>query len=586
MPCFSFPRKRFRPGSDSIPGRSAPRWSGPWSAVLALLIGSGSLVGVTGAPLTARSGRVLAAAPARSLNRALAGEVYPGLPRLGGPWYTDLQRHWAETPIRVLWEEGVAPPPFSPGGNPLNQAWSRPGPYVPEAGIARQLFLAVLTRLYPGEPFPLPPLASPLPGEPAPDLTRPDTRSGRRPAPGYFTRLDAVETLIIALGLSDFARGLSPEAAATYLGVFADGRDVPPADRPALATAIFLGIINGYPDATLRPSRRLTRAEGAAILYRSCLFLAIARPNPFSPDGDGSEDETVISLGSLINRNSIGWDFFILDARSQVLRCLKPANAVAFPPPSLTWDGRTDAGLRLAPGLYYYRGFVRDRRGLTHWSVRRPIVIEEKALQVFARPAVVLPGQTVTIRAATSGGPSRVTAKLSSFTADGTLTLRPASDPSGVGDPISARTWSAVFRVPAGAEPGPCLVTAVAAYPATTRIGTAQFEVGRLALSGDLLPNPVMAGSALQIRAWPNLAVQSVTAAVTWSDRPLEKALAPCGRELEKPCWRGEVIVPPHTRPGRYMITLTARLAALTATATLELIVGLDRSSMAFILSD
>lgn len=520
---------------------------------------------------------------ATDAGRTLAAESDPAPSRNGGPWYTDLRGHWAETYVRVLWQEGVTTPPLGVGGDPTDEVWTRPGRYGPDSGALPCVFGVMLARLFPGGPFPPPPVALAL--VQGCRTQSPEQAGVWRSVQPSFSRLDAVKTLLFALGLGGFAENLSPQTAATYLGRFEDWRAVPPDARQAMAVAILLRIINGYPDGTLRPLRPLSRAEGATILYRSCLLLAEARPNPFSPDGDGAEDQTVISLGSLLNRNSQAWDFSILDARGRVLRHLRTPNPGPSPPSALVWDGKTDAGLVLTPGLYYYQGFLKDRNGLVHWSALKPISLEEKALRGFARPSLVLPGETVVLWAVAAGGPSSVTATLSSFPSAGTLSLSPVRNGTGGGDG-PPRTWETTFRIPDNAGAGPCLATFTARYPSSTRTATAAFEVDRLAVRGELRPNPVLAGGVLEILAWPNLEPDRVQASVDLPHRPLAVSLSPTGATPSHTTWRAETVIAPDTPPGAYEVTLTAWRGQQEATWVMSLEVIRGQADLTFILSD
>ncbi|MEW6033217.1 MAG: hypothetical protein AB1645_10205, partial [Bacillota bacterium] len=64
------------------------------------------------------------------------------------------------------------------------------------------------------------------------------------------------------------------------------------------------------------------------------------------------------------------------------------------PPQALTWDGTDERGIVLTPGIYYYRGWLRDRNGLVHLSTLKPVEIEEKWLRGSVHPVLVLPGET------------------------------------------------------------------------------------------------------------------------------------------------------------------------------------------------
>ncbi len=495
-----------------------------------------------------------------------AGEAAPGDCRAGGPWYTDLSGHWAWTYIRVLWWEGVTTAPLLHGLDPSAATWPSPGPYRPDTSVIRPTFGTMLVRVFPGGSFP--------PPEGALRLAAERSSSG-------LTRQEAVLALIEALDLGDFARSFDPDAAARYLRQYSDGASVPPAYRQSLAVAIMLGIIRGYPDRTLQPRRLLTRAEAATVIFRSCLLLTAAQPNPFSPDGDGAEDTTTVYLGSLLNRNSREWDLHVEDSSGRILRRLKPPASGPAPPPSLVWAGDSDAGLTLTPGVYYYHGWLKDRDGLVHWSALKPIILEVKSLLGYARPAFVLPGQEVTLSAVAAGGPSEVTARLSSFPAVGALRL------AALGE--SSRDWRTRFSVPAGTAPGPCLVTFTAFYPSATRTATATFTVGRFAVRGEVTPNPVRAGRAVELAAQPNLRPDRVWATVALpapGGGNVTIALSRAGRAAGREIWRTRWVVPAGTPTGRYLVVFGAALGRSEAWDTVELAVEGLGEELTFILSD
>jgi hypothetical protein len=491
--------------------------------------------------------------------------------RARGPWYTDLASHWAREYVWTLWAEGVTPPP--PGSDSA-ETWTHAGPFRPDSNVSPSAFGDMLLRMFPGGAFPPPDLvAMALSGTTLP-------------------RQEAVRILIEALGLGPFARTFDPDAAALYLHPFHDADRVPPDYRQTMALAVFLGIIQGYPDHTLRPRQVMTRAEGAAVLFRSCLLLTEARPNPFSPDGDGAEDATMFFLGSLLNRNARDWDFFVLDTIGQVLRHLKPAGASGAPPASLAWAGQDDAGRVLPPGVYYYRGWIQDRNGLVHWSVTKPIVLEAKSLLGSAHPAVVLPGEIVELAAHATGGPSRVAVSLSSFPEAGVLPLAAVPAPghdrgSTTRGPesMSSRRWEKSFTIPERAGPGLCTALFVAWYPGTTRTATATFTVGAFRVDGELLPNPVAAGQTVRIVAWPNLRPDSCRAVLALPLAPISVSLSYSGSRHGRPTWTGQVAIPAGTPPGRYAVTLLAKRHKLEATKNLWLDVTLSQG-LVFILTD
>jgi len=482
-----------------------------------------------------------------------------------GEWYRDVSGHWARNYIRVLWEEDVTRPLYSrPAGR-----WRRFSYFCPDRDIRPADFGGMLGRVFPGGPFPPPPIAL--------DLTR-SGGGGRDGSSSVLKRHDAVVALVEALGLGDFARAMTPDSAWTYLSQFRDGSSVPPDCRNAMALAVRLGIIEGYPDRTLRPGRPLTRAEGVVVLYRSCLCLVKATPNPFSPDGDGADDVTVFVLGSLRNRNARDWDLRVLDSRGHTLRRLAPRGAAGPPPAEVAWDGTDDDGRVLTPGVYYYQASLTDRKDLVHHSALKPIVIEARSLTGYVHPPVVLPGGEVRLSALAAGSPSAVTAVLSSFPEAGPLALD-AED--------GRRSWRGGFRVSPTAGPGPCVVTFTAWYPGATRTATAVFEVGRFALTGSLDPNPVPAGAEVTVTARPNLRADSCRAVFRLPGGGLDLTLstdpAP-GRDGPR-TWSGSIRLPPNTEPGRYEVVLTALRAGLSAETRLRLEVTEGAAGLTFILT-
>jgi Lamin Tail Domain/FlgD Ig-like domain len=82
----------------------------------------------------------------------------------------------------------------------------------------------------------------------------------------------------------------------------------------------------------------------------STTFQASFSPNPFSPDGDGFEDASVLTVQT---GNTTQWAIRVrlYDASGRLVRTLTDATAV-YQSIALTFDGKRDDGQTLPPGLY------------------------------------------------------------------------------------------------------------------------------------------------------------------------------------------------------------------------------------------
>lgn len=521
------------------------------------------MIGRPGRPVR---GDVAPLAPA-SLSLLLLAVVLSGLvPAPGraaaatGPWYPDVGGHWAAPYILVLWDEDVLPPSrvISLPGYRERRTGFRPDSIIEPADFGEWL-----VRLFPGGRFEPPGIALELAGS---DRVTPSRTLGRQ---------EAVSVLIESLNLGDFARAMDGSQAATYLAQFRDGSSVAPAHRQSMALAIRLGMIDGYPDRTLKPRRPLSRAEAATVLYRSCLLMAEAEPNPFSPDGDGVEDGTVFRLGSLRNDNAAGWDLHVMDARGRTLRDLGPHRGGSpTPPQALAWEGEDDRGVILPPGVYYYRGWLTDRTGRVYSSALKPVVIETKSLSGYAHPGFVLPGETVRLTAMATGGPASVRAYLGSFPeVPGLLLVRTTA----------TGNWTTQFTVPRSAPPGWCRTTFTADFGSVQRSAEAYFEVGRFAVRAELRPPETRPGGRTDILAWPNLPADSCEALVDLGAGRQRIILAPEG--AGRGTWRGRLVLPASVNPGRYPVEVRAARGRITASTTLWLEVILADDGLTFILS-
>jgi hypothetical protein len=85
-------------------------------------------------------------------------------------------------------------------------------------------------------------------------------------------------------------------------------------------------------------------------------------PNPFTPNGDGINEEVMISydVQRLLTSRSVSADIYDLNGR--LVRRLE--RVVSSGGHSVSWDGRNEGGATVAPGLYVLRLWVNaDRAG-------------------------------------------------------------------------------------------------------------------------------------------------------------------------------------------------------------------------------
>lgn len=463
------------------------------------------------------------------------------------PWYTDMRGHWAEDYVRVLWEEGVT----DAYGNPRTSSL-----YKPDEQMLRNAWLTLLAGVFElsraGQTY-------------YSDVTYPHLLTSGREVSGYLhaagwagfwpgkslkprnplERQEAVAALLRSLELSDYAASMPRDQVDRLLGRFKDAAKVQKDLRPLLAAAIQLQIVEGYPDGTLRPDRHLSRGEASAIVARSALIRALAQPNPFSPDGDGYEDETVFALKGLRNRNIRRWHLTVTDGQGrQVWR----AGQTGRLPESLTWDGRHEDGSELAAGTYFYQAFLEDTKGQEHSSANMPLEIVYRRLTASLEPSQVMPGDTFTVTALATDDAQRVTFAW----AGGQVDLAPTGDGH----------WLAQGTVPGHLAPAAYPVTVTAHFPGVTREVTLWLHVGiPHALAGWLEPDPVAPGGLLTVGAETEGPVTKVTALF---EDGREIVLAPDGPGR----WLGYYQVDPGTEPGRYSVLLTAHGIGATVTLT------------------
>ena len=98
-------------------------------------------------------------------------------------------------------------------------------------------------------------------------------------------------------------------------------------------------------------------------------------PSPFSPDGDGFEDYTIIHLQSPANSGRMRVKIF--DINGHLLRTLRD-NAYIGPEISIVWDGQTDQGRQCRMGIYIILAEILDDRNGLLVSSKTTVVLAAK----------------------------------------------------------------------------------------------------------------------------------------------------------------------------------------------------------------
>ena len=455
-------------------------------------------------------------------------------------WYRDVSpSHWAYHYIRVLWEEDVADGWRSWGGSV----------FLPDREITRAEFVLMMAKAFRLSPVPPRGVFADVPSSlllynriPAAGWIEAAHRAGvvegypdGRFRPHDSTRRDhAVALLIRALGLREEARRLPEGEVGMLLGMFRDHRETDPSVVREMALAVKLKLIIGYPDGTLRPARRLTRAEGATVIYRSAALRLEAFPNPFSPDGDGFEDLVAIRTSSLRNRNSTRWGIVIGSLSGEEFRTF---SGYGNPPGEIWWDGRTGGGWPVGRREVYYWGWLWDRQGNIIYAIKKPLRLIERTLTAYLSPGSAPPGGRVTVTARTTGHARSVTARLSGGPK---VDLRPEEPPGSY-----ARSWRGELPLPLDLADGEHRVEVEADFgPVKRRRELSLRVVDPLRLECSLQPPAAEPGTTVSFRAAPSPLIVRVRFFPPW--RP-ELTLLP-------PSWETRDRLPLDLAEGEYSI--------------------------------
>ena len=494
----------------------------------------------------------------------------------GDPWYLDMEGHWAQSYVRVLWEEYVTDGQTS-WMNP-NVCW-----YLPDERCTRAQFTTLLCKVFslpqrqPEVPtFPDVPKTYLLfwdkPGWPwiegaySGGITF--VQRGEYFLPNnYITREDAVELLIRSLDLQEYASGLTQGEVNAALSRFYDWPYVSPARQRSMACAIILGIIQGYEDGSLRPYAAMTRAEAATVVARSSLIRMQARRDVFSPDGDGLEDTVEFDFTYLKNRGIASWQAVIMDANGTVVRQLAPTGVSGPPPATASWDGLDGKRYPAPAGTYYYQAIITDSRGRQFMSVRRSLELIRHSLTAWLDPPSCADGFTLTVSAAVTPKASIVTATF----ADGKTRALSSPGPGGV--------WRLGLTVGPYLPGGPQTVLVRAYFEDAFRETALSFtRIEELWLDPSLSPNPAAWGQTVLFTCRTSSTALSCEVTLFGATVGLTRGA--------DGVWRGSSLVPWGLSPGFYPATFVARSSASSVQGIVSVqITGPNVTDLVYILS-
>jgi hypothetical protein len=389
-----------------------------------------------------------------------------------------------------------------------------------------------------------------------------------------------VALLVRGLGLSGVAQAMSTSDVEFYLERFRDDNAVDSSVRREMAAAIRYGIIEGYPDHTLRPAAALRRSEAAAVVYRSCTYRVSVKPMAIIREEPDAESIDLIPF-ILKNRAVRHYSLTVGDRHHSAHWNYARSSRISTPLPHHPWEGTSSAGRELQPGMYLVEGSAVDRKGNQFDAVPTAVYIFDPAISGTAAPASPDKGQQVTVEAWTQGGADAVTASCSGLPSTELSTSNPGrTNPQ----PRLNQHWTGRFEVPSEAAEGTHELKLRARFnifgQQVFRESTVTLQVKPLLqLHARIVPNPAhsLAVVTLEARTSPTadsveaqflehrLSLQTSDGGSTWST----------ARQLEG------------VDPGSYPVVFTAWRQNERKRTTVTLVVrGLERSDVIYHLAD
>ncbi|MBI4057365.1 MAG: gliding motility-associated C-terminal domain-containing protein [Elusimicrobia bacterium] len=135
-------------------------------------------------------------------------------------------------------------------------------------------------------------------------------------------------------------------------------------------------------NTTMTPPRTVTIDRGEPVMVID------ARPNIFSPNGDGIQDVVLFELNSSTVRKVIeGWALQIQNLKGKPIRSFQGSGA---PPQEIPWDGKDTGGRLMEDGVYAYSVTTVDQAGNRGVTIPKTLILDNAPPQVNVEIAPTL----------------------------------------------------------------------------------------------------------------------------------------------------------------------------------------------------
>jgi len=389
--------------------------------------------------------------------------------------------------------------------------------------------------------------------------------------------------LVRALGLGEIASEIDKQAVDLELKRFRDWRQTDESVKREMAVAIDYGIVEGYPDHTLRPCVHLSRAESAALIYRSCVYRVDAVPTVMVR-GEPGLSSTELTPFILKNRSVRRYSLSVIAPDEREVWSYERSRYVHVPLPLVTWLGSTDGGRDVQPGQYLVGGEATDRQGHQFSAVPKPVYVFEPGLSALASPSTARPGDTIQLKAWTRSTAEAVCARPAVPADTGAISLAPSQAPARPPEPRQSQRWLGSYQIPPSATPGEHSLVFEARFDLfgheVFRDATVVIRVlPSLVLDAEVVPNPARPGSTIVLGAGTSPTADCVTARLLGQNLDMSS-------QTGGSSWTATLELV-GVQPGTYPVRFTAHWGNERKHTTVPLVVRqLDARDLVYLLVD